>query len=76
MNFALHPTPPVPPDVVRAVTMFTRAEAAKLLRCSVTNIDRRTKSGELKPTRVGGRVFYSLASITAYCGQPLQQVAA
>jgi hypothetical protein len=68
-NSLIREMPEVPADLARATTLFTRWETAKLLRCSVPNLDRRRAAGEIAPTKVGGRTFYSQDAIIAFCNR-------
>jgi Helix-turn-helix domain len=68
--------PPVSPHLDHALTRYTRAKTAEIMDCSMTTVDRLAKSGELKPTRVGGRIYFTPEAIAACLGQTLPQVAA
>lgn len=41
------------------ITMYTKKEVAKMLRCSIKTIERRVKLGLLKPTKNGHLVVFS-----------------
>jgi hypothetical protein len=75
-NCLIRQMPPVPPELTRALVLYTRIETATLMQCHVNNVDRLAKSGKLTPTRIGGRIFFSPEAIAACCGQTLQRVAA
>lgn len=50
--------------------LYSRRDAAKILGgISDRSIDNYSKSGDLKPTRVGGRVMYHLDELTRFAKQ-------
>jgi excisionase family DNA binding protein len=76
MNCLIRPMPPVPADLERATRLYSRLETAKLLKCSVPTVDRLIKEGAIAPTRIGGRIFFSIDSIMAFCAPTAAKVAA
>jgi excisionase family DNA binding protein len=76
MNSLIRPMPEVPADLARATTLYTRPETARLLKCSVPTVDRLIKEGAIAPTRIGGRIFFSVDSIMAFCAPAAAKVAA
>jgi len=46
--------------------LITRREAAASLSISVRTLDTWTKSGKIRPTRIGNRVLYSTANLQAF----------
>jgi hypothetical protein len=46
--------------------LYTRRESAYLLSISTVSLDRLIKRGELRPTKVGGRVMIAPAELTRF----------
>lgn len=47
--------------------LYTRDEAASMLSISTVTLDRLTRTGAIKPRRVGARVLFSAKTIERFC---------
>jgi hypothetical protein len=55
----------IPSEFRKDLTMYTRHQAAALYHASPSWVDRATKQGLIKSTRIGGKVLYSARNLAA-----------
>ena len=51
---------------VTPLLLVSRREAARLLNLSIKSIDLLQKDGRLQPTKIGGRVLFSMVTLSAF----------